>query len=270
MVKDGETEKHPAFGLVGFSRIQGNPGKLFGSNLENHGSYIVLRIHRAKLYHDLSRDWAMADIRSPIVEVNLSAAQFAELLTTMNIGEGVPCTLHRVMGEQQEEIPQDRKSEPELIADVFEQDCQDFVGKLRKAMDNARALLDSKETLKRKDRDRLVGMLEWIVREVAADQPFRLKQYQCAMEKTTTQAKAELEGFVTTAAINLGVERLREMGANNSPAFLPDRTYEVDNEGAALVPEVWKCRGCGERFEVGEIPATVCPYCCRECIEKVS
>lgn len=47
MYNDEKTEKHPSYVMVGFSRRQGNPGRLFGSALPHHQTYITLSVTTA-------------------------------------------------------------------------------------------------------------------------------------------------------------------------------------------------------------------------------
>ena len=89
-MEDNNREKHPSFGMVGFSRISCGNQRLFGSSIE-HDTMIALRVHTAYRTESFGYEHVYAD--EDIVEVMLSPAQFSELLTTMNIGDGVPCTI---------------------------------------------------------------------------------------------------------------------------------------------------------------------------------
>ena len=75
---------HPSYGMVQFSRVTGGNCRLFGSALEGHNHRIELRIFEAEMHidHDLHMERPYG--KGQIIEVALSAAQFAELLTTMN------------------------------------------------------------------------------------------------------------------------------------------------------------------------------------------
>lgn len=249
MFKDEDFETHPAFGVVGFSRVSGNPGKLFGSNLTTHGSYIMLRISQAKRRHDLGRDLVMADRRERAIEVSLSAEQFAQLLTTMNVGDGVPCTITRRDGKRVPDMPAGEKSEPERIQENFEENTKEFTAQLGVGIKEARESLRGKAPMRRKERDHIAEVLEWVLREVQSNMPFHLRQFQESTDRTVNQAKAEVDSFVTTVAFNAGMDKLREVMAGDGPKMLPERT------------EKWTCAECGKWFAVGEVPATVCPYC---------
>jgi len=61
---------------------------------------------------------------------DLSAAQFAELLTTMNVGSGVPCT--RYIEGKRIQDPPDMKLEVEKVQDSFKQDMKDLAEKCDK------------------------------------------------------------------------------------------------------------------------------------------
>ena len=85
-----QIEKDKSWGMVGFYRTYGGGKELFGSDVTNHNT-IRLTIKHARKHRELGKDWTMGD--DIICEVELSALQFAELLTNMNVGDGVPCTI---------------------------------------------------------------------------------------------------------------------------------------------------------------------------------
>ena len=99
---DDEKKRHPAYGCLQFSRIGGRR-RLWRRNYDAAG-YIRLSIHTASLW---TRELDEDDIwpEEMIVEVDLSAAQFAEAITHMNYGHGVPCTISRLQGAPVEEPP---------------------------------------------------------------------------------------------------------------------------------------------------------------------
>jgi hypothetical protein len=109
MVKEktngGFTYSDPTMVQVGFSRqTYGSEGvTLFGSSVKNN-NVISLKISQSEVNRRLSQDWYHAEPR-PIIEVLLTPLQFSELLTTMNVGFGVPGTLAR-HGDQNFEVPE--------------------------------------------------------------------------------------------------------------------------------------------------------------------
>ena len=236
-----EFEKHPSWGMAVFSRITfAGKHRLFGSSLENHGSSIVLTIREAQRKHDLSQDWLHSSSRLPVCEVEFSAAQFAALLTTMNIGDGVPCTIRYVDGKARPEPPDDQR-EVERVQASFKDNLKEITSKLAELMKGADEMLGRKEGLKVGDRKELRHRLDMIRQDIESNLPFVLKQFERATEKVTTSAKAEIDAFVTEAATRLGMERLKTLVGTNDT--LPE-LVAADN---ALVPP----RSCGTCARVG-------------------
>jgi hypothetical protein len=202
-------EKHPSWGMVEFSRVSGGKSRLFGSSLPMHGTTIRLTIRHGQRAHSLGSDWFMGSSRVPLVEVELSPAQFAELLTTMNIGDGVPCTIRSVDGEQMPDVP-DEPMETGRVRESFKEEVGDITERLAALLKSANETL-ARPTLRASDRKDLIEQLRMIVQGVKSNLPFMLAQFEEATDKITTTAKAEVDAFVTHAATRLGIERLREM-----------------------------------------------------------
>jgi len=166
------TERHESFGLVGFSRVQGST-HLFGSHLERHHHFIVLRVHRAQVVHSsLGYDRHRTDGRVPIVEVEMSAAQFAEAITTMNVGEGVPCTIRSVEGCPMEPVPEAVVTENVKIRDGFAEKVKGTVIKATNARDAFAALVESGATVSKGRARELLGILDKVVMDLRDNAPF--------------------------------------------------------------------------------------------------
>jgi hypothetical protein len=190
--EDDLIDRHESFGMIGFNRIYGGgKRRLFGSPLRDHGSSMILRIHTAHRRHGLSEDRAFAD--KQLIEVELSSAQFAALLTTLNHGDGVPCTLKRFDGKQIEEPP-DEEIEVDRIREGFVARMSRFkqyVAKQRKRVDD---LVAQGKTTKGVLKE-IQSALEQIEQEVESNIPFTLDQFEEATEKIVTTAKAEVDAL---------------------------------------------------------------------------
>lgn len=86
---DGEKTKHKSFGMVSFTRTHGY-ANLFGSDFR-HRNYITIRVQRASCEHKLSRDWYYGE--QELVEIFISETQLTQLITSLNTGDGVTCTI---------------------------------------------------------------------------------------------------------------------------------------------------------------------------------
>lgn len=204
-----EYKGHPAYGMVRFSRVHGGgKHRLFGSALAEHHTYITLTVMKGERAHDHGQDWYYAG--QPLIEVELSSAQFAELLTSMNVGSGVPCTVRQVQDKRVAPLP-DEPVEVERVRDSFKEKMQGLTAQLQSLTDKAEALLKKAPTAE--ERKEAAGLLRRIIQEVSQNAPFMLSQFQEASEKISTAAKAEVDAFLTHAAVQLGVKALREQAA---------------------------------------------------------
>lgn len=201
-------EKHPSWGMAEFSRAtHGGPVRLFGSSLKQHATTVVLSIRKGERKHELGQDWYSAD--EELIEVEFSAAQFAALLTTMNIANGVPCTIRRVLMERMPDVPEDLR-ETERVQESARVRFEGITGSLRELVEQADALL-KRGDLKAGERRNTRDLLAKIAQDIEANMPFMLRQFEEATEKIATAAKAEVDAFLTTAATRLGMKRLAEI-----------------------------------------------------------
>jgi len=217
-----EIEKHPAFGLIQFSRIQGRPGKLFGTHLNDHGSFIRMSVLRAERRHHLSYDRYHGTMRGrPVVELELSAVQFSELLTSMNMGDGVPCTLRHYEGQAIPYIPEDLETEQEKVAENFKREMKDLAETLTKAEADVREILAKKSLLKA-DREAIKRAFSKVATFLASHAPFIMDQFTESIEKSTKAGKAEIEAFMTNALVSAGLEGLKKKlaEATQEPALV--------------------------------------------------
>lgn len=199
-------DRHESYGMIGFARIYGGgKRRLFGSSLRDHGSSMILRIHTAHRKHGLSEDRTFADKK--LIEVELSSAQFATLLTTLNVGDGVPCTLKQIDGRKIEEPPDD-EIELDRIRNGFVGRLERFRRYIGDHRRRAEALHKQGKATKGVIKE-FVSILEQIEQEIESNIPFILDQFQDATEKVVSTAKAEVEAFVTGVVERTGLEELR-------------------------------------------------------------
>jgi len=201
----GYTESHPAYGLVGLCRTTCSPGmNLFGSSVK-HGNYISLTIKRAKKEHSLSRDWYFGG--DELIKISISGVQLGELLTSMNVGDGVPCTIERFNGEGVPDIP--------AGTTVTEEYHEEFVQQVRATNERSKKLIAKAEeilktggTIKKDERSQLLGHLHHLNMEIGSSLEFMAKSFDEKMEKTVGQAKGEVEAFISNKIHSAGLKAL--------------------------------------------------------------
>jgi hypothetical protein len=191
-MKDRETDSHDSYGMVGFSRVSSSHGQnFFGSSIRS-SHYIELTIRRAERVRDLSTYWYHG--REELISVRLSPNQFAELLTTMNVGYGTPCTLQHVNRVQQPDCPsvdQRTKFEQE-----FAQDVEDTMSDAASLVDDIKDVLINRPSLGKRDRAEIAKALDQLLRHITGGMPFIQSQFNEALDRTVTEAKGEVEAFV--------------------------------------------------------------------------
>lgn len=210
MIKDIEYEKHPAFGLASFSRVSGGHNVFFGSSVRSD-HFITLTVMRASRRHDLGQDWIGPADNLPIVEVGMTSTQFAELLTSMNVGHGVPCTLRYVNGKRVEPIVE-QKTEASRVKEHFKQINRESVDKIKAERERIFQYLN-KDKLSKADRMAMKSLIDEVVAHAVSSNPFYLEQFEEATQKLATEAKAEVDAFITHAVIKTGLEHLRNQSS---------------------------------------------------------
>lgn len=204
-----EKEEHPSYGMIGFSRTTGNPGRLFGSPLQTHDHYVTLRISKGTRIHSLGSDRFHGGLRGEIIEVMLSAGQFSELLTTMNVGSGVPCTIQYLLGKKVPSPPDDAELEVEKVRKGFKKDMQGVVAQIKEDQKELATLLE-KKTLTKADKERITWIVGRVAQHVESNAPFMVSQFEEAAEKVVKHSKAEIDAFMTHNIIAEGLRAIKE------------------------------------------------------------
>lgn len=225
MIDEAETEQHASFGLIGFSRVSTSKGQnFFGSSIRS-SHYVELHIRRAERVRNLATYWYHG--REELIEIRLSPNQFAELLTTMNVGSGVPCTLQYVVGEKQPECPSvDQRTKFEM---EFAEDVKGTLAQAERLVSDIKIALTNKASIGKKERAEIAKQLELLVGHISNGMPFIQSSFNEAMDKTVTEAKSEVESFVNAkihslgiTALNSEVARALEAPLESAPFLLKD------------------------------------------------
>lgn len=209
---------HESYALVGLSRISG-AGRLFGSPLDQHYGTIRLRIRRARRTHSLSHDWYSGH-GQPLIEIELSAAQFAEFLTTPGVGDGVPCTLRTLGSKTIEDPPTEHTTEAEEIRLGIKEQMAALGKKLGTFAAEVETALEAK-TLTRESREKIRRSVWGFVQEMRSSMPFAIEQLQEAAEKTVSAAKAEVDAWLTRRVHHAGMKALGMPVPEDAPRELP-------------------------------------------------
>lgn len=184
-------ESHPAFAVIGASRVSGN-ATLFNSDFR-HQHYIVIRIRAATVGRGLSSDWIHGG--QEYIEVALSESQWATFISTLNVGDGTPCTLVWKDGEYLPSI--------EYVSDRREQFRGEVNDHIKDAVETIDNMLATGKYSK-KDRE----ALEHVRRQVLGNLNFVVDQFDEHAEKTVERMKHEVEAYLTGAVQRAGLTAL--------------------------------------------------------------
>ncbi len=209
MVLDDE-KTHPAYGMISAHRTTGNVENLFGSVIRQHHSTIRIELKEGLVSRDLSQHWFRGG--KIIAEVEMSHAQFAEFITTMNMGDGVPCTiLYRHKGEfTKVEPPPPTVPETENVKADFKEQLEDIMTKSKSRLNQLDKLL-AKKTLKKDDKAQIRAIVGGLHRFLWDSAPFISDQFSRAAEKIVTVAKSEVDAFVTSMIHRTGLKELQRI-----------------------------------------------------------
>jgi len=218
MSHEAEAESHESYGMVGFSRVSCNPPmNLFGSSIK-HGNIISMKVHVAEKQRDYQQDRYSA--RDTLIEIEMSATQFSEAITSFNVGDGVPCTLKYVKGDEIKDGEDGKRSiyrEPCPETNFRQQatsELKEEMAELGKRLDelkkDSQIILNHKGAIKVSDRKKLLGDLNMIDQEIRSNIPFVHKCFNESVEKTVTDAKGEIDATFQTVRERLGDAAIAE------------------------------------------------------------
>ncbi len=200
-----ENFKHPAFAQIRFSRVNGHTN-FYGSELEQ-SHYIEMVVQKSSVRRELSRDWYFAN-EVPLIQIRMTAGQFSELITSLNQGSGVPCTVEVLNQAKVEKMPK-QESRKEFVHRKFEERMKIFGDKIRENQKKAKEIV-KKKTLSKADIHNLTFQLEWLTQEVESNIPFFAKCFQETMDEVVFEAKTEVENAIQHKINVLGLDALHE------------------------------------------------------------
>ncbi len=235
MSRDDEEEfEHPSYGMIAANRsLNANTTRLFGSPLDRHYSTVRISIGTGKRIHSLNYDRYHGSLRGEHIEVEMSALQFAELVTSMNQGSGVPCTIRYIAGERIEDPPK-VDTETEKIHRDFAKTFDRFSDRAREC---AKEIVELTQKLPAKSRERIRIALEGISSQMANNAPFVLRQFEEASTRVVSAAKHEIDAFAMHMRLNPGLAGSL-MASDAAPALSAPAKVEESIEDATVIEPI--------------------------------
>lgn len=206
----GDLYEHPSFGKLTFGRSQGGDSVLFGSSIK-HRNTIRMTISHAEYNRHTGYEFIFE--RGRILEAEMSPTQFADAISGIGSSTGTPITLKYIKGGEMIESP-------EFInkREQFESEFLRTIGGISKR------LIDLEQQVKDKHLPKWVSHEIEIIRSwLKSNAPFLAEQFDEQMDKSVTEAKGELEAYISGMVEKLGLEALREQ-----TPLLPDGKENSD------------------------------------------
>lgn len=206
-MKEFFEKQHESYGQIEISRVTTNPPtRFYGSNVKSSCAF-RLSIHRSKTYVDefgRRHFWPLNEL----IEVTLSQNQLAELITTFNIGHGVPCTINRFNGKRVEEYSE-HENDLDAAASIVKDRMLEQFKMATNDIEKLKTMLKTKDRISKSDREEIMNILRFVTENVPRNAEFYLKQLGEVTEKITTQAKAEIDSMMTHAIHIAGLDAIQ-------------------------------------------------------------
>lgn len=206
MEKAKDYETHPSYGMIQCDRVTHSRGEeLFGSKIQVWNS-IRLTISTARVKRGLNRDRFFADKCKAVVY--LTPAQFAEMITSMNHGEGVPCTIGFIDGNNVEETPW-RCDRSELHIDEHDDKMEKVKELVRDVNDTLDALIRQKKQIGKNDANELLSKMKAVQREIGVNADYEKRAFKESLEEMVSEAKSTIVSFAESYAMGRGMDAIR-------------------------------------------------------------
>ena len=198
---------HPAYGTIGMSRITCQPPQqLFGSSVK-HGNFIALRISQA--VRSTEGNYDHISTGKELIEVYLSGTQLGDLLTSMNVGEGVPCTINHI---NRESIPgiEDENTPITESREAFTKRITAMCEKSVQLLARVQGVCDTPKAISKADMKEIKGYAYSIQQDLTSNLPWMATCFDEKIEKTVQHAKGEVESFVSNIIARAGIKSIQD------------------------------------------------------------
>lgn len=187
----GTSYKHPSFGMLSFNRTHGGHSNLFGSSIQ-HNDTIHMILREGVVTRGLSDDRYIGE--DEILEVEMSQSQFAELITSMNVGTGTPCTIKYLRGKGRINEA-DFINKRQQITNEFKESMNERMSDAKEFYNEVMELFTTKKSIGKGDREMILKRLANVTQGMESSSKFIFDQFQNQIDKTITEAKGEIEAF---------------------------------------------------------------------------
>lgn len=180
-------ESHESYGKIVIRRAKCTPARnLYGSSIK-HRNLVQLEIHESYKERMLNND--LLHLGKTLISIEMSMTQFAEMISSVSQGDGVPVTIIYNYGKYMEECPEINQRQ------VIDNEFDDIMKKYQKSFDDLSKIEENIKSLSKIKQDIILNefhKFKWLFNNHL---PFIKKQFTEHMDKTVLEAKGEIEAY---------------------------------------------------------------------------
>lgn len=201
---------HPSYAMASFSRVHsGAPNKFFASDVDCQ-SWIELSIKKACEHYRNGEKYPSAHFsgHGEYIRVAFTPSQFAELLTTLNVGDGSPCTIKRLDNKCVEDIPDNfSPNSLDYQKQLYKDSMEEFNGQVKESANEVNELL-KKKTLSKADKEKIKNVFSYISTQINSNMPYFFDIFKETTDKIVNHAKSEIDATLQHCIVDAGVKAL--------------------------------------------------------------
>jgi hypothetical protein len=197
-------EKHTHKGQLYVGRVsRGGAVPMYGSKIE-HSTTIQIQLSTSREERKYGKEYYYGGER--LVEIELTQAQFAEFVSSFNVGSGVPCTIRNINGQECDE-----PEKPDPINRI-QKDIDNADSCYLERIDKISELLSTNEQNKKglnlTETREILHEMKIIKLGLESDRKFYQRQARVEVDNMIVEAKATLEAHLTNRLTDLGAQAL--------------------------------------------------------------
>ena len=202
-MKGDNKMQHESYGMLGFARCQTTGSALYGSSIK-HTNIIRLELKTSECERSLNKNYYYG--RKKLFVVDMSMSQYAELISSMNCGDGIPVTIRELNGKMVEDCPY--VNETKMHYDDFKKEYKELNAKALDLVETLTERFKSTKPLGKKEKEEILSTLRQFQYDLDENNDFRDTQFRRHMEKVTADAKAEVESFFDNKLRSIAVNKI--------------------------------------------------------------
>ena len=208
---NGTLESHPAFGKITVSNSTGTKRKLCGSNTL-HSSTISIDIQSATVEKKYASDFVHGD--KMLMRLEMTHAQFANLVSSVGNGSGTPCTIRCVTDGELKVNPGIEYEDVNPISEQLKNSLKETIKTLNNKIEQVDSLIE-KGKANKSELKLLKDSFEGVKSELKNNLPFYFKEFEEYQENIVEDAKQQVNQTIVNNLKNLGVESAKNFLCHN-------------------------------------------------------